>query len=111
MPAPSKPSTPKRGTVLGPDWVFHNCSPEVAAAIMMEGMDAGSFADRPIDFGRKAWVAAPRSAVAPYSEHQYGEAIAIEPTYEVWKTDLTGKDRRTIPAGVFVRVNSRARVL
>lgn len=105
-------TTPKIGTVLlGSDWVFHNCTPEVAEAIMRDGMDAGSFADRPIDFGRKAWVAAPRSAVQPYSEHQYGACIAVEPHWEPWNEDFTAKVRRTIAAECFVRVNSRGRVI
>lgn len=102
---------PKVGVLLDSSWVFHNTTPEAIAQIVQEGMDAGSFAERPIDFGRKAWLAVRKTDLAPYSTHQYGGVLAYEPTWEVWDKDFLKKERRNLPASILVRVNSRGRVI
>jgi hypothetical protein len=96
-------------------WIFHNATAEAAALIMTEGMDQGSFADRPGDFGRDTWLAIQLSAAEPYRTHQYGDLLAIEPDWEVMDREAPGCDpaykMRTIPPAAFVQVSKNAFVL
>jgi predicted nucleotidyltransferase/8-oxo-dGTP pyrophosphatase MutT (NUDIX family) len=63
-------------------YVYHNCWARDLPSIAAEGMDAGSFSDRPCDFGRDAWVAVRRKDFPEVIEqHQYGSVIAYEPAY------------------------------
>ena len=54
-------------------------------------MNAGSFSDRPIDFGGDTWIAVRKSDLPKYQEHSYGKAVSFEPGYE------TGLDAEGFP--------------
>lgn len=82
----------------GSGWVFHNTSSAHAADILQNGMNAGSFSDRPIAFGGDAWVAVPLDNVGWYSAHSYGNCIAVEPHYtRDLNNDPLGKDEDGLP--------------
>ncbi|WP_415907107.1 hypothetical protein [Oleiharenicola sp. Vm1] len=107
----SAPADPVVGTMLRHrnGWVFHNTSPEAIEQMMRDGfMDCGSFADRCIDFGRTAWIAARLSDIEPYSAHQYGDSTAFEAHWEVRNPDSGEgaplKVKRTIPTWQLVEV-------
>ena len=70
------------GAKLPAGFVYHNLGAEALAAIEQEGMNAGSFADRPIDFGGDRWVAVRMTDLPRVQSHQYGEAMAHEPGWE-----------------------------
>ena len=111
VPAPAD-FPPKPGTLLGGDWVYHNTTEVNLAGIQAEGMEAGSFAERPIDFcGHRVWLAVRKADLAPFNTHDYGGVLAYEPTWEVWDKDFLKKERRRIPSELLVRVNSRGRVV
>jgi len=90
-------------------WVFHNTTPDAIEQMVKDGfMDGGSFAERCIDFGRTAWIAARLEHIEPYSAHQYGDCTAFEVHWEVRNPDTSEgaplKVKRTIPAWQLVEV-------
>ena len=83
-------------------YVYHNCWARDLPAIAREGMDAGSFSDRPLDFGRDAWVAVRRRDFPGVIEqHQYGDVVAYEPVY----------NGAVVPAGSIMLSTRRGRVV
>ncbi|MDQ3920211.1 MAG: 2'-5' RNA ligase family protein, partial [Acidobacteriota bacterium] len=107
----------KRGQWLPPDFVYHNTSREAVDAIEREGMDQGSFSDRPIKFGGDSWIAVRRGDLPDPQEHTYGNAKAIEPSYEFKNYDnpddpsAYSLGRHTIPADKFYLVDKKGRVI
>jgi len=64
-------------------WVYHNTKKEFLPAIKTEGLSAGSFSDKPIDFGGDVWLAVERSILPERTqEHNYGKVRAIEPAWD-----------------------------
>lgn len=107
----NQPADPVIGTMLRHrnGWVFHNTTPEAIEQMVKDGgMDCGSFADRCIDFGRTAWIAAKLADIEPYSAHQYGACTAFETHWEVRNPDTSEdaplKVKRTIPTWQLVEV-------
>lgn len=85
------------------DWIYHNTSIKNLPDIKNNGMDAGSFSYRPIDFGGDIWIATRRSVLPNRTqEHEYGKdkrgtVIAIEPPWDdfvIKPEDLYLADRR-----------------
>jgi hypothetical protein len=68
-------------------WVYHNTRKENLPGIKETGLEAGSFSNRPINFGGDIWLAVSRSIFPDKTqEHEYGRdkkgtIIAIEPPY------------------------------
>lgn len=67
---------------LGKEYVFHNTSKAALDAILTEGMDAGTFSRKPIDFGGDVWIAVKESDLPGYQEHDYGGVPALETNWE-----------------------------
>lgn len=77
-------------------WWYHNTTKEAWERIQLEGLDAGSFSERPIDFGGDVWIKVRESDIPIHdslpSQHQYGDVVALEPC---WKNPGS-KERRRI---------------
>ena len=87
----------QRGKKLGDGWLYHNITSKDIPLIEKEGMQAGSFTDRPgFDFGKDAWVAVQKSDLRRPACHQYGAVTAYEPQWGPGWRDETHKD----PTGV-----------
>ena len=61
--------------------VYHNTRSEFLDQIKEEGLSAGTFSTRPIDFGGDVWLAVEESALGSTQNHQYGNVIALEPNW------------------------------
>ena len=64
------------------DLVYHNTKSEFLDAIKKEGLTAGTFSTRPIDFGGDIWLAIDESLLGKTQNHQYGNVIALEPNWD-----------------------------
>jgi len=62
--------------------VYHNTSHEFLDQIRQEGLTAGTFSTRPIDFGEDTWLAVEESDLGETQNHQYGNVIALEPNWD-----------------------------
>ncbi len=109
------------------DLVYHNTKSQYLDDIKREGLDAGSFASRPIDFGGDVWLAVSKADLPNYQEHQYGAATALEPAWEYTKypavyDDVQKKEvedlsadgelaRHNVPADKIFVVTKRGRVI
>ncbi len=74
---------PQKGEKLGNDYVFHNTNKDALAGIEKEGMSAGSFSDKPIDFGGDSWIAIRRDRLGDFQQQTYGKVTSLEPTWEI----------------------------
>lgn len=76
------PAEPVPGKKLPTGFVYHNTRGSELDAIAQEGMTAGSFSKRPIDFGGDSWIAVRRDDISgSIQEHPYGAEVALEPTW------------------------------
>jgi RNA polymerase sigma factor (sigma-70 family) len=81
----------KPGQRMPAGYVYHNTNREAVESIGREGMDAGSFSHRPIDFGGDTHLAVHRQDLPEFQEHQYGKVTAFEPRWQI------GQDEQGYP--------------
>jgi hypothetical protein len=112
----------KKTAALNPpaDLVYHNTRSTNLEAIKREGLEAGSFSNKPIDFGGDVWLAVSKADLPKLDEYQYGDATAYDPRYEYmqYEKDENGfcigeitKARHVIPADKIYVVTKRGRVV
>lgn len=88
---------PKKGDDLQAlGYVFHNTSLGTLSSILQEGLTAGSFTRKPIDFGQNTWIAVPERYLPEYQEHDYAGARALEPNWEREKIYSYDDDMNTV---------------
>ncbi len=75
-------------------WLYHNTKKEYLDDIKKHGLTAGSFSDKPIDFGGDIWLAINIKDL-PQGEQThsqpYGNVISYEPSYvkkDEWGEEL-----------------------
>lgn len=105
----------RKGGKLGAEWVYHNARRADLPQIMADGLNAGSFAAKPIDFGRDIWIAARIEDLPPCATHPYGDVLAYEPTWEVQPHEpgyVAGEVTcRSVPIDKLIAVDRRGRVI
>lgn len=87
--------------------VFHNTKKDFLGVIKSEGLTAGTFSDRPIDFGGDVWLAVEETILGKTQKHQYGDVMAIEPRWE----GEQGETVLTVPPEMIFLVNKNGRIL
>ena len=64
-------------------WIYHNTKKEYLESIKQNGLEAGSFSTKPIDFGGDIWIAIQNNILPERTQsHQYGSVTAIEPAWD-----------------------------
>ena len=102
---------------LGSDYVFHNTKREFLPQIEKEGLIAGSFATKPIDFGGDVWIAVRKSDLPlnfdnlALHEHQYGDVVAIEPTWEYGLDSENNVLSRVVAPEKLILVNQKGKFI
>jgi GNAT superfamily N-acetyltransferase len=100
---------------LDDSYVFHNTRSSFLPAIESKGLQAGSFADRPIDFGGDIWIAVKKSDL-PYKlnnleSHSYGEHTAFEPYWEQGYDEQGNIITHTVPPEKLLLVNKHGKII
>ena len=87
--------------------LYHNTSRKFLESIRKSGLTAGSFSDKPIDFGGDVWLAVDQSKLKGAQVHQYGGVKSWEPKYEVGVDKSGYPIREPIPPEALVVYNPK----
>jgi hypothetical protein len=108
-------------TQINKTWLYHNTRKEYLDDIKKYGLTAGSFSDKPIDFGGDIWLAVnikdlPQAEGTP--SHSYGNAISYEPSYikkNEWGEELQDNEgfplESSIPPSVIFVADKKGKII